>query len=50
MHAEGRGRQKDVAKALAFYEQACRRGLKQVCDLVAQMRREMRPSPGVPRP
>jgi TPR repeat protein len=38
MYAEGRGRPRDAAKALTFYEQACARGLKQVCDLVAQLR------------
>jgi TPR repeat protein/membrane associated rhomboid family serine protease len=38
MYAEGRGRPRDAAKALAFYEQACARGLKQVCALVAQLR------------
>jgi len=38
MYAEGRGRAKDPAKALAYYEQACARGLKQICGLVSQLK------------
>jgi len=44
MYAEGRGRPRDAAQALSFYEQACARGLKQVCALVAQLRSSA-PSP-----
>jgi TPR repeat protein len=38
MYAEGRGRSADLTEALALYEQACRRGLKQVCELASQLR------------